>query len=58
MISKYAFILRLMAPRRGKINPADVTCGPLRQVKAAVTEALQSARIGTIKPNAVRRLRE
>jgi hypothetical protein len=58
MILKYAFMLRLMAPRRGKINPADVTCGPLRQVKAAVTQALQSARIGTIKSNAVRRLKE
>jgi hypothetical protein len=47
-----------MAPRRGKINPADVICGHLRQVKAAVTEALQSARIGTIKLSAVCRLRE
>jgi len=36
-----------MAPRRGKINPADVICGHLRQVKAAVTDALQSARVGT-----------
>jgi hypothetical protein len=47
-----------MAPRRGKINPADVICGHLPQVKAAVTEALQSARIGTIKLDAVCRLRE
>jgi hypothetical protein len=47
-----------MAPRRGKINPADLICGQLRQVKAAVTEALQSARVGTIKLNAVCRLRE
>src|ERR1700682_1486828 len=39
-----------MAPRRGKINPADVICGHLRQFKAAVTDALQSARVGTIKP--------
>jgi hypothetical protein len=37
MTLKYTFILRLMAPRRGKINPADVICGHLRQVKAAVT---------------------
>jgi hypothetical protein len=32
--------------------------GRFRQVKAAVTEALQSDKIGTIKLNAVCRLRE
>src|ERR1700730_724228 len=35
----------LMAPRRGKINPADVICGRLRRVKAAVTNAMQDVRI-------------
>src|SRR5665647_3779778 len=45
MIGKLAIMDRLMAPRRGKINPA---AGGLRQVKAAVTEALQGASIGTV----------
>jgi hypothetical protein len=47
MTLRIAFMLRLMAPRRGKINPAGVICGHLRPVKAAVTEALQGARVGT-----------
>ena len=44
MGSEYRFMGRLMTPWRGKINPAGLL-PDLRQVKAAVTEAMQGAKL-------------
>src|SRR3984893_18877567 len=36
----------LMAPRRGKINPADVICGRLRRVKGGGRDCMKADRRG------------